>query len=298
MMQKEYEQKIVLVAGGDLRQVYLANALAKQYTVYVYGFAEDYINTEEITNLTSIAPFEGKVDYLVLPLPVSYDAVRLEAPYCTNEILLRDVLETVRQGGMIFGGKISREVYDLCENRGFQPVDYLEREEFAVLNAIPTAEGALQIAMEELPVTLNGIRCLLTGFGRITKVLVKYLTALGADVTVTARKYSDLSWAEIYGCRSLHISQLDQALPHFDLIINTVPAMLFHDDRLALIRKNCLVIDLASKPGGVDFDLARSRGLKVIWALSLPGKVAPVTSGEIIANTIQNILSEKGERPC
>jgi dipicolinate synthase subunit A len=149
--------------------------------------------------------------------------------------------------------------------------------------------------MEELSTTIYGSNVLLTGFGRITKVMVKALIGLGANVSVTARKYSDLAWAKIYGCEAIHISELDSHLPKFDILFNTVPAVILDEKKLSSLKENCLVIDLASKPGGVDFDTARALGIKTIWALSLPGKVAPITSGEIIAETIRNILSERGE---
>ena len=116
---------------------------------------------------------------------------------------------------------------------------------------------------------------------------------MGAEVTVTARKYSDLAWAEIYGCHGIHTSSLKDCIRNFSLIINTVPAVILNEDILKEASAESLIIDLASKPGGVDFDTARRLGLKVVWALSLPGKVAPVSSGEIIASTILNILKER-----
>ena len=163
-----------------------------------------------------------------------------------------------------------------------------------VLNAVPTAEGAVQIAMEELATTIFGQKILITGFGRITKVLVKILVGLGADVTVAARKYSDISWAEIYGCKGIHISQLNENISEFNAIFNTVPALIFDKNALVSVKKDALIIDLASKPGGVDFETAGVLGINVVWALSLPGKVAPISSGEIIAYTILNILNERG----
>ena len=151
------------------------------------------------------------------------------------------------------------------------------------------------LAMEEMLTTLYGQNILLTGFGRITKVMVRALNGLGAKVFVSARKYSDIEWAKIYGCEAIHIDKLDEYLPKFDLIFNTVPAVLFEEKKLSKLKNNCLIIDLASKPGGVDFEAASALGVKVIWALSIPGKVAPVTSGKMIADTIINILSERDE---
>ena len=127
--------------------------------------------------------------------------------------------------------------------------------------------------MEELPTTVFGQKVLITGMGRISKVLVKILSAMGAEVTVTARRHSDLAWAEIFGAESLHISKLDDTVEKFDVIFNTVPSVIFDESRLKLLNSHCLVIDLASKPGGVDFNTARELGIKTIWALSLPRNV-------------------------
>ncbi len=52
------------------------------------------------------------------------------------------------------------------------------------------------------------------------------------------------------------------------------------------VKKECLLIDLASKPGGIDQEEAKKQDLKSIWALALPGKVAPVTTAKFIKDTI------------
>lgn len=146
--------------------------------------------------------------------------------------------------------------------------------------------------MEELPVTLHKARVLVLGFGRVAKLVAHQLHALGARVSVAARKWADLAWAEAYGYEAEHIEKLDGWLCAYDLVINTVPHRVLDEGRLADLRPGCLVIDLASKPGGVDFESAARLGVKCIWALSLPGKVAPVTSGKIIRDTIYHIFDE------
>lgn len=155
-------------------------------------------------------------------------------------------------------------------------------------------EGAIQIAMEELPSTLHGARALVIGYGRLGKLLAHRLSALGAKVSVAARSCADLAWIEAYGYGVEHSGQLEGWLCCYDLVVNTVPARMLDGSVLSDLRPGCLVIDLASKPGGVDFDAASRLGIKAIWALSLPGKVAPVTAGRSIRTTIYNILNELG----
>ena len=148
--------------------------------------------------------------------------------------------------------------------------DYYKNEELLIENAIPTAEGALAIAMEELPITIFGSKVLVTGYGRVAKTAAKTFSALGASVTVAARKYSDLAWAGFDGCKTEHISNLSSAVKGKDIIINSVPSVIF--DKSVLKNTKGLIIDLASKPGGVDFEAAKELGSRVVWALSLPGK--------------------------
>lgn len=163
-----------------------------------------------------------------------------------------------------------------------------------IANTLPTAEGAIQIALEELPITLQGCRTLVLGYGRLGRTLAPRLTALGAKVSVAARKWSDLAWIEAAGCTAEHSGELRGWLCAFDLIINTIPSRLLGEEALAELKPGCLVIDLASKPGGVDWEAARRLGVRTVWALSLPGKVAPVTAGKSIRSTIYNILNELG----
>lgn len=162
-----------------------------------------------------------------------------------------------------------------------------------IANAVPTAEGAIQIAMEELATTIFGLKVLVVGYGRISKVLSRLLRSMGARVTVSARKFSDLAWIEADGFTPAHTNDLGEAMEGSQLIINTVPAAVLNEELLTKVQKGCLLIDLASKPGGIDFSTASRLGLKAIWALSLPGKVAPITAGKIIFDTMQNIERER-----
>jgi dipicolinate synthase subunit A len=164
----------------------------------------------------------------------------------------------------------------------------------AILNAIPTAEGAIQIAMEELPITLHNSNVLILGYGRIGKILAKMLHGIGANVYVEARKYADIAWIKSYCYKPVMLNEISQIIGDMNLVVNTIPSLILNCELLNKLNKDCLVIDLASKPGGVDFDKAKEFGIKAIWALSLPGKVAPVTAAEFIKNTVYNIIEELG----
>lgn len=146
-----------------------------------------------------------------------------------------------------------------------------------------------------MPRTIHGSKCLVIGNGRIGKILSRMLSCMGADVAVSARKQEDFALIYAAGMRGIDTRNLDGKLETFDLIVNTVPQQILSRALLAQVQEECLIIDLASKPGGVDFDGAQDMGRRAIWALSLPGKVAPVTSADAIRETIYNILKEEGK---
>ncbi|MBQ5320136.1 MAG: dipicolinate synthase subunit DpsA [Oscillospiraceae bacterium] len=288
-------KKTFLVAGGDLRFVTLADRLAECYTVYAVGFGKNVDISDRVRVIDWVTDMDLRADYIILPLPVSADGITVSTPYSGSSISLESLIPVIKDDGIVLGGMLAPDVRKLFEEKGITVEDYASREEFAVLNAVATAEGAIQVAMEELATTLSGRKVLVLGAGRIAKVLIDMLKGFHADITVAARKCSDLAWARVYGCGAVNISSMNQQLEESEVIINTIPAVILDEKKLKLISKNSLVIDLASKPGGVDFDTAGKLGIKAVWLLSLPGKVAPVTSGEVIAETVINILSERGE---
>ena len=281
------------VVGGDMRQAKLAELLsADGHTVHTYAL-------EELGPLAGVHAAEDLgeaelADCVVLPLPAAGEGGRLNAPLSGAAHPMEEVLAALRPGQVVCAGRVDPATAALAEGRGLTLHDYFTREELAVANAVPTAEGAIQIAMEELPITLHGARVLVIGYGRLGRALAPRLSALGARVSVAARKYAALAWAESFNWGTERIGQLAGWLCGYDLVVNTVPAPVLGEAELEELKPDCLVIDLASKPGGVDFAAAARLGRKVVWALSLPGKTAPVTAGRAIQTAIYNILSELG----
>lgn len=282
---------IISVIGGDLRQITLASLLKKEgYTIKIFGFDKN-IEENALRKAANISD-AANADIIILPLPVSHDNLTLNMPFSKNSVTFKDFFEKLYPNSLIFGGKPTDSFKDALFKKNIIFHDYFDREELSISNAIPTAEGAIELALSETPHTLHKSNCLVIGYGRIGKILADRLKAFGANVTVSARKCSDFAWIEANNYNVADSRNLEGKIKDFQIIFNTVPSMILDKSLLAEIPKNTLIIDLASKPGGVNFELAKELGLKVIWALSLPGKVAPVTSGEIIKNTIINIINE------
>jgi len=278
------------VVGGDPRQDFLARSLAEDgHTVHTYALGPNADPALAAESLEGVR----EAHCVILPLPAA-DGDFVNTPAQPRSLPLTRLLDALESGQRLFAGMVPPTLAQAAARRGLPLTDYFTREELAVSNAVPTSEGAIQLAMEELPITLHSARCLVIGCGRLGKVLSWQLRGLGAKVSVAARRYSDLAWAQVWGCGTERADQLTPFLCAYDLVVNTVPAPILDRAALSALKPGCLVIDLASKPGGVDFTAAAELGVKAIWALSLPGKVAPATAGEAIKTTIYNVLSELG----
>ena len=289
------QQKTFAVVGGDLRQAWLAGRLAQRgHTVYAALLDHEVELSPRVHKMNDAKQAVAQADVVVLPLPASTDGRGINAPFANRPLELAELFPLLK-GKLVLAGKTDN-LAPWANKYGVETVDYFAREELAVLNSIPTAEGALELAMTELPTTIFGTKVLLTGFGRISRVLCRLLVAMGAQVTVAARKHSDFAWIGIFGAKAVHVDALAEAAAQAELVFNTVPALLFDRRVLSALPAEAVVIDLASKPGGVDFTAAGELGVKTIWALSLPGKVAPISSGETIKDTILNILDERSEQ--
>ena len=259
-------RKRFAVIGTDARQAAAGRALAA--AGYLVGGPEQ----------TALA------DYILLPLPL--DAARTP---------LAELLRAARPGAVALGGMVSAEAMAIAREAGVELIDYFDREELTVRNAIPTAEGCIGILLAERTRTLFGSPILITGFGPVGQALGARLHALGAAVTVCARRPAQQALAEGLGLVGVPLAALPALAGGFDTVVNTVPALVLTREVLERLRPASLVVDLASKPGGTDHAAAAALGHRVIHALSLPAACAPETAGEIVARTVCTILHEREE---
>lgn len=158
-----------------------------------------------------------------------------------------------------------------------------------ILNAIPTAEGTIKIAIEETEKTINESNIMIMGYGRIGKILCKDFKNLGAKVYCTARKETDLAWIREGGYIPVTYSKIESYAEKIDIIVNTVPSLVIGEKLIKRLSKECLIIDIAGGSGGVDKSIAKRYKIKVIVALGIPGKVAPLTAAKYIKEIIEKI---------
>lgn len=280
----------VAIIGGDRRSVELAKQLVKDGKLvksYALG-----VSIEGVIESATLESAVEDVDIVVGGIPVSRDGISLNCDYCNINITFSHLFGHMTEKQVFIGGAIKDSIKEIADKHHIQVYDLLKREDMAILNAIPSAEGAVMVAMQNSEITLSESKVLILGYGRISKVLAKMLKGFESKIHIAARKDEDLAWIRTNGYKAIEFRRIEKNLNDFDFIFNTVPQTVLGYNELKEIRKSCVIVDLASPPGGIDFDKAKELGLNVEWALSLPGKVAPVTSASYIKDTIDKILEK------
>lgn len=287
-----------LVLGGDLRNVKLAGMLADDGNkVYSFGQerSDEVLDDGRIEKCSSLKQALEKSQVIIAPVPFSGNSENINTPFSDEKIMIDELLKN-NKGKIFISGSIKDDIKKKLDENYMQVVDIMKRDDLAILNTIATAEGTIEVAIKNTDKILQGSRVLILGFGRVGKIVANKFSKLSAIVTCAARKVSDLAWIKAYGYNSLNINDMLYDLNEFDIIINTVPQTIIKERELKHMDSEVLLIDLASTPGGIDGKMATSMGLKFIWALALPGRIAPSSSAKFIKDTVYNILEEMSKK--
>lgn len=277
--------------GCDRREVELAAALVELGAdLRLVGFPEEGSLKKALHFSDAVAAVQG-AKAVIAPMSSTDAAGRITAHLGSADLVI-DLAEAIphlpSKTPLLIG--VARPVIrGLATQYVLRLVEMAEIDEIAVLNSIPTAEGAIQVAMENTEVTIHNSRCLVLGLGRCGTTLARDLAALGARVTVCSRSANDLARAFALGCEPLPLSQLSTHWD-FDIIFNTIPAMVLPRSYLRHLDAKTVIVDIASGPGGTDYTAAEQLGLTAIHALSLPGRVAPKTAASILVKAIPRLL--------
>lgn len=284
-----------LIIGGDDRFVELAGILEnKGIKISTYGM--DMIEIKNVTNYLCLDTALENTDIIICPVPFSKDICKINSKYSSKDIEIKELFSKLRREKKLILGAINNYSKKLAEEYGIDYFDYYKDETYQILNTIPTAEGALSIIINETRTTILGSKILVLGYGRVGNQLSLYLKALGAEVYVEARKDSDIAWINARGMKAVSIEELYMYLEDMDVIINTVPAMILNCEMLELVKNDAFILDIASNPGGVDFNYAEEKGIKTVHALGIPGKVACKSAANYIYNAVQKIIHDSEKK--
>ena len=207
--------------GGDERMAYAALELAQKgfivNTLGVAGQKDSYLGLE---------------DYIILPI-LGVDDFLTPQPFDGERITIDDnwLINSVRNNGVILTGRSSERLQALCQQVGKVCLSYFD-DEYQEKNAVPTAEGAIYLAMENLPITINSANSLVLGYGRCGRNLAQRLQALGAHVTVAARSDAQRADAVAAGLNAGNFDEMIPFLAAADCIYHTVPKIILEEKEL------------------------------------------------------------------
>lgn len=282
----------VAVLGGDAREIILVSELARLGAqVQVVGLPVP--KTINVTLCANVTDALEDVQAVILPVPgINKDGTIYSVLTSQPLELSERHLVSLPANTPIFAGFARERLKGIVTRCNLKLVELLERDEVAILNSIPSAEGAVQMAMEETPITIHGSNSFVLGFGRTGATLARLLQGMGAHVTVVARRAEHLARVHEMGMTPCTYAELPHRIKDANMIFNTVPALVLTNCHLSKLDSETVIIDVASSPGGTDFEAAARLGIKALLAPGLPGKFAPKTAGKILAQVVPRLLVE------
>ena len=288
----------VCIIGGDRRFSHLTNILLRE-GLRVTGFGTARLAPKE--NVPDEIPYKprqaaslreatGGVGTVICGIPMERDGF-----LCCEElppIPLSELKKNLRKRQKLFGGMISDDFRLHCEERSIECHDFMTDEPLTLFNAVCTAEGAILEALSHKDCLLHQSSCLVLGFGRCGSMIAERLKGLCARVTVTSANKTELALAQSRGCQAFPLSVLSEHVSKFDYLFNTIPACHLGENSLPNVRRDSLIIDVASGRTGVDYPLAKELSLHALFCPGLPGKYAARSCAERLAKYVIENLDE------
>ncbi|OEG00454.1 dipicolinic acid synthetase subunit A [Vulcanibacillus modesticaldus] len=285
----------VAFLGGDARQLeVIKKCVEMDATVTLIGF-DNLESTFQGVHLKELEPkILEDVDCLILPIVGTDEDGYVESIFSKKKLkLTEEFLSHLPKTSKIYTGMARQYLKNLTNDLQIDLVELLDRDDVAIYNSIPTAEGTIMMTIQNTNFTIHGSNAIVLGFGRTGITLARVLGALGAKVKVGARRPEHLARIYEMGLQPFYISELAEQVKDVDLLYNTIPHIIVTAKVIANMPHHALIIDLASKPGGTDFRYAEKRGIKALLAPGLPGIVAPKTAGIIISNVLTKLILEQ-----
>jgi len=285
----------IVFLGGDARQVEVINkCIELDASVRLVGFDKLENSPSGVRHEALSSVLLQEADIIVMPVIGCDDNGIIAAPFGSGDLVMKqELFMAIREGALVYTGMAKSLLRRMSTEYGFRLIELLDRDDVAIYNSIPTAEGALMMAIQNTDITIHGSTCVVLGIGRTGFTLGKTLQGLGAKIRVGVRREADAARAAVMGWEPFMTRDLTAYTSDIDLIFNTIPTMIITAQIISKLPRRTVIIDLASAPGGTDFRFAEKRGIKALLAPGLPGIVAPKTAGIIIANTLcQSIMEE------
>lgn len=282
----------IVCIGGDARQLEIIHKLIElDASVTIVGYDQlqnPYYGVQR--HPLSVQLLEQQ-DVLVLPAAGTDENGGIQAIFTSDELILTEEhIAALPKHCVVFTGMSKPYLSKLCAKYRISLVELFDRDDVAIYNSIPTAEGAVMMAIQHTDFTLHGSKSVVLGMGRTGFTLARTLLGMGANVRIGVRRDEHFARATEMGFNPFFVADLAQQVSNIDLLFNTIPTMIITAQVIVQLPNRAVIIDIASSPGGVDFRFAEKRGIKAMLAPGLPGIVAPKSAGRILAQSIAQLL--------
>ncbi|MCM3361575.1 MULTISPECIES: dipicolinic acid synthetase subunit A [Bacillaceae] len=288
----------IAVIGGDARQLEIVRKLTEQEAILsLIGFEQlDHAFTGATKEKIDNVDF-SKIDAIILPVKGTDLNGQVDTIFSNEKVFLtKEILEKTPEHCTVYSGITNEYLNLLIKETNRKLVQLFDRDDVAILNSIPTVEGTIMMAIQHTDTTIHGSKVIVLGLGRVGMSVARTFHALGAKVKVAANQSEHIARIIEMGLSPVHLDDLQIAVEEIDICINTIPHLVVTSDVIEKMPLHTLVLDLASKPGGTDFQYAEKRGVKALLAPSLPGIVAPKTAGNILADVLAQLLADQPQQ--
>ena len=283
------------IFGGDLRQVYMAESFIQMgYKIAVYGLSEK-VNNDTCYTASSLEELFSLSNVLIGPIPMSRDKTNITSKETISDLTIDNIVSLLNSNFTLIGGNIPNSLTDIYASKKISYFDYMKSDKIAVKNAIATAEGTIMEAIKSSDINIHHSNCLVLGYGRCGKILAQKLQGLNAVVTVAARSEDALAYAQASGHGTILLTNIKDHISSFDYIFNTIPYRILDSDILRLVNSHVTIVDIASSPGGIDYEYTKSHNINAGLFLGIPGKVAPRSSANILVTETLRYLKERSD---
>jgi len=280
------------IFGGDMRQIYIGKFLEQEgYSVFYYEICQKE-EIQPIPIASSFTELLSNVDILLGPIPLTKDNKQIYYQGTNTDMTLERLEHTLLKGRYLFAGCIPPFLYK--ENTAI--FDYMKDKSLTLYNSIATAEGAIVKAITAGKENISGSHSLIIGYGLCGKTLATRVHGLKSTVNICARRNENQMEAQADGFHVFSFHQLKNQISKMDYIFNTVPALVLDKELLAQVKADAIIIDIASAPGGLDYEAAKNKQLCAILCPGLPGIYAPKASAKAMVNTIKYYIANKIDR--
>ncbi len=278
------------VIGGDMRQVYLVNAFTQSGSrVCAYALCA---KTDQGRCVDALSEICSASSCLIGPIPLSKNGDVLNQSTLKQALPIDQFLDYLKPGQTFFAGCIPEDFRLKAMDKGVRVFDLMKDAQLSIFNTLATAEGAICEAIQRSAINLHHSSCAVLGYGKCGGTLSSYLKGLFCHVYAVSNQGEERARAALVADQTGNLEAFQECAGSFDYVFNTIPAMVMDGKILEKMKRSVTIIDIASAPGGVDYEAARQLGLNAVLCPGLPGKYAPYSSARAVKEVIERSLKE------